>query len=976
MKKLFWTVTKAGVWSYSLFWAWNAIFLAFMLLGFAPLFLPEFLLAAQANIIPASFVVTALLLIAIPVLAVILGITILPREPHRLFALGYAVEGPLMLLTAMRLFVVREMTPILAFVFAIAVLGMFAFVWQVLDKKIDERGSPVKHLRVIGLTLFAVVAIYVGVWLAFYAIPIAAFMVRGIWEMLTHLGDLLRGLWYALQDFPRNLAWIPFSVFGMLTFAFSATLFVLMPIAVPILVVRAWWRAIKNYTTRFGTARVALVTSATAALCAFLFIFLNQQPQLGAFALLEATPANTAQAQQLAAQESAIRAGLLNAYLAPQRYVSAVGEVQHIRDLYSSAFGFRTQDYVGVERAYEVVASPLLYKPAGQVEEYATWDNSALRRESNQAAQLYENYFDETIFNGERGTVLSALGSTWDVARAQQMVQDAADREVHLNRQELNVVEHGDWAEFELHEEYQNESGERQEVVYYITLPESAVITGAYLGNSDNRAERAVYRVSPRGAAQQAYREQVRRNIDPALVEQIGPRQYRVRVFPIEPKTLGYQTEQFGFRSSFVRQGPPLHFWLTWRVLANVSPENDLHGWTLPYLAEKRNAYWDEKTTRTSGGKPLTVNQDDWLPATIPAHSTVMPTTHRFDLPDGQTIIAQPIARSLLPNLPNNAPLAVVVDRSRSMQPIAQEVQNALAQFRAIAERGNRTDVFLTASKYRGEAPTRVSIDALDDNSLTYLGGQNPAELVQQFANLRGAEMYDAIFVLTDGTGYALGASDAKPASVDSALWFVHLGGKFPLGYDDATLQEISSTGGGVTGNVQDALNRFAVALALKRGESVVNAPQDATIEYVDNYLWLTLPTTEAQSRFAETASDENFAPFAARRLILTNVQRERASLEQLNTLDELHALAKQYSVVSPYSSMIVLVNDAQQQRLDELEKQGDRFEREVEEVGQTTSPFDVTAVPEPHEYLLLALGVILLVWYARKKKPAPQTGE
>ena len=277
--------------------------------------------------------------------------------------------------------------------------------------------------------------------------------------------------------------------------------------------------------------------------------------------------------------------------------------------------------------------------------------------------------------------------------------------------------------------------------------------------------------------------------------------------------------------------------------------------------------------------------------------------------------------------------------------------------------------MYLTAPKFRGENATRVPIRELDSNALTYFGGQNPAELLQQFGNLRGAENYDAIFVLTDGTGYALGANDSKPASVNIPLWFVHLGGKFPLGYDDATLEQIQSTGGGVTGNLQDALNRFAVAQALQRGDSFVDAPRDAVVEYADDYVWLTMSTQDAQTRFAETASDENFAPFATRRLILTNVQRERASLAQLNTLDELHALAKQYSIVSPYSSMIVLVNAIQQKTLDELEKQGDRFQREVEEVGQTQNPFNVTAVPEPHEYLLMALGAALLVWYARKRR-------
>lgn len=968
MNKTFKQLLFTPAWSYLLFWAWNAIFLAFMLLGFAPLILPGVFLASQANIVPPSILLTALLLIMIPVLAVISGITVWRREPRKLFAFGYAVEGPLMLLIAVRFFVVRELTPVLTLVFVLAGLGMLAFVWQLLDKKIDTRGALATHLRLLGLTLFLLVAVYAGIWLAFYAVPLAAYLIRGVVEALWHVGDIIRSFWRALLEFPRNVALIPFFLFGMLSFGFSATLFVLMPLAVPVLVVRAWWRAVKNYIARFGTAPAGILTTATATMCAVLFVLLNQQPQPAVFALLESPPSSPAQAQQLAAQDNAVRAGLLNAYLAPQRYVSSVGEVQHIRDLYQGAFGLTRDNYVGIERAYEVVASPLLYKPAVESVPDARWNDGAIFRESNRAALLYEKYFDETIFNGERDTVLTALGSTWDVNGAAQAIQNADDRQVHLNKQELNVVEHGDWADFELHEEYQNESGQRREVLYFITLPESAVITGLWLGNSENRADRFAYRVAPRGAAQQVYREQIRRNVDPALVEQIGPRQYRVRVFPIEPKSIGSARDDFGFSSYSVRQGPPLHLWLTWRVIATDN------SWTLPYLAEKRSAYWDSKTTRLLNGSPFTVASNDWLPASLPARSTLTPTTHRFDLPDGQTIIAQPIPATSLPALPNTLRLAIVLDRSRSMVTSAQEVNSALAQFKSIAERGSKIDVYLTASIYRGEPAARVAFDALNPNSLTYVGGQNPAGLLQQFGQLRGAEMYDAIFVLTDGTGYALGANDAKSASVNAPLWFVHLGGNFPLGYDDATLQEIQSTGGGVTGSLQDALNRLAVALALKHGESLLelgatNLTPDSVADWVDNYVWLTLPTAEAQTQFREIASSQDFAPFAARRLILANVQRERASLQQLNTLDQLHALAKQYSVVSPYSSMIVLVNPQQERQLDELEKQGDRFDREIEEVGQTQSPFDVTAVPEPHEYLLMALGIGFVIWYARRTK-------
>ncbi|HEY9300927.1 MAG TPA: PEP-CTERM sorting domain-containing protein, partial [Phormidium sp.] len=73
---------------------------------------------------------------------------------------------------------------------------------------------------------------------------------------------------------------------------------------------------------------------------------------------------------------------------------------------------------------------------------------------------------------------------------------------------------------------------------------------------------------------------------------------------------------------------------------------------------------------------------------------------------------------------------------------------------------------------------------------------------------------------------------------------------------------------------------------------------------------------------------------------------------------------AKQYGIVTPYSSMIVLVNDRQREDLKRAEKQSDRFNRAIED-QQLPQPTNlnapVSAVPEPAEWLLLLVGAIAL---------------
>jgi len=100
-------------------------------------------------------------------------------------------------------------------------------------------------------------------------------------------------------------------------------------------------------------------------------------------------------------------------------------------------------------------------------------------------------------------------------------------------------------------------------------------------------------------------------------------------------------------------------------------------------------------------------------------------------------------------------------------------------------------------------------------------------------------------------------------------------------------------------------------------------------------------------------------------------MQRNRGSIDQLETLDYLHSLALNYEIVTPYSSMIVLVEVDQQRLLNKLSDLDDRYQREVEALGDTTpkSPVPLAGVPEPHEWLLMALVAALLVYISYTKR-------
>lgn len=954
-------------WASGLFWSWNVIFLAFMAFGFAPRVLPDVYLEVRRGMIPGAYLVFAIVLACVPLAAVVLGLTVLRRAPRRLFALGYVIEGPLMLMLAIRFFLIRQATPSFIYLMAVAGLGMAAFLWQVLDPEIERRGAFTGYLRLFGLTLMLLTSLYAALWIGFYALPLAAEALLWLGRTLANFGDFLRNLWTGIRDLFRDgltwdaLSWVPFTILGLALVLYTATLFVLTPIAVPLLSVRAWWRNLKSLMNKKGRLLpVALVLVAVLA-SGTLFVVANIQPQHQAFALLKEPPKTRQQAENLLKQQETIRSGLLNAYLAPFRYISAVGEVRHVSTIYESTFGLTWQRAFAVQRLYEDVARPLLYDPV-QHQDVSDWtDNRALREEPAQAARLYQRFFDVPIVDGERETIVRAARTTWSGEQAEAAVQAVDDREVHLVRQEINLQEHGDWAEVELYEVYQNQTSTEQEVVYYFNLPESAVITGVWLGDTPSREARYAYRVAPRGAAQTLYREETERIIDPALVEQIGPRQYRLRAYPVTPQTIRWVEGNTRFVTEEARH---LYLWLTYQVFQSDG------SWPLPGLAEWRNVYWDAETVRVVNGSILQEEVDTWLPPSVPASQPASAQMHRVDFPGGWSVIAQPDAQAAELTLPVGLHLAVVLDRSRSMQGLENEVARALERLSSLP--GSTADVYLTASPYRGETPTLVSLAELDPGQILYFGGQNPGGLLEQFVELRQDRQYNAVLVLSDGSGYELGDTTTYLPPFDAPVWFVHLDGSLPLGYEDRTLDAIQASGGGVAGDIETALRRLSLALSQREAQS---SSEPYAVDLVDGYIWSVLPVdvVDAQTSgidLTDHSAGDGFRAFAARRLVLAEMARYRDQLDQLPALDRLHALAAEYSIVTPYSSMIVLVNEAQQRRLDKLEQDADRFGREFEALGETTPPppAPLTGVPEPHEWLLLGLAALLLVYYARSK--------
>ncbi|MBD1923010.1 TIGR02921 family PEP-CTERM protein [Microcoleus sp. FACHB-831] len=907
---------------HTIFWLWNATFLIIVYAIILPLIGSSLLQATFAGAIPSEFLITFVSLIGVPTACTLLGAWRFRKQPLELMRLFYGVEAPLFLLCLLRLFVLRELTPASTLILGAAIACILAFLVELLYGY-AERNRSLAYMQAIAHSLMLLFGVYVGVLLLFYAVPAAAVVVI---NSGNYVGLFLR----ALIEQPFIAIWYTFYfLLSFVLFGLSSTLFLAMPWMLARSYIVSGYRLLSTFGAQYGQKRALQVALASVSAIAILFISFQQQPQVKAFQLLE-NPAQTDSAKQtLIAKSDSIRPGLINAYLSSYRYLSSIEENDHIKVMYQSVFSLPDQFCQFLQNSYNQLMSPFLYNGS--------------RSDIEKAEKLYAEFFDAPIQKAEKSAIIHALQSTVNEDEAKAGLLNIGQKKVWLAQQQVTVEPQGDWANVELYEVYKNQTYDVEEVLYYFSLPESAALTGVWLGDTKNRANRFSFTVSPRGAAQKVYNQQVNRYrpVDPALLEQVGPRQYRLRAFPV-PAKLPPGQQPWGQRPS------EMHLWLTYKVMQKQS------GWAIPELGEKRNIFWNKDTKRIYNGKAVASSQEDWLPSFLPATGQYQPKLHQVNLADGYQISAKPLSKQDY-SLPQGKRFALILDTSRSMSDRAKEVSETLTWlnkqgFADSSVANNDADLYVTAPS--GMQPKRIDdISKFDAAKMTFYGTLSHKQMLRQFVQLRGDTSYDGILLVTDEGSYELSDDsklDVPPLS--APLWMVHLGAVSPA-YDDDTLKAIQDSGGGVCMELSEVLERIATKAAL--GSSAVSV--------VDGYAWFmekpASKTNEAEPgnnsnpkpKIQNPKSEDGFDVLAARQMVI-GLSKEIGK-DQLAQLDAIHAIAKTFKIVTPYSSMIVLVNDEQRKALKQAEADKDRFERKVEngkeQLSQPNNPLNA-AMPEP----------------------------
>jgi putative PEP-CTERM system integral membrane protein len=881
------------------FWISNITLLLILCVGFFPTMGMALARDWINGRVPIDLMMPLLGLVGVPITT-----TIMRRKQQKtelpslsLFDLFYAIEAPILAVCAIRLFMLRDLTPGSGFLLCSGIFGCVGscyWFWQQRQAESTEQKWE-NLISLVGLSLFLFGSLYL--------VAIASFFV------LPSFASLLGNLWSIARSGLVPLALLLFPLFV------CACMMSTLPFGMLFVAQKLWWQNLQQSIERYGKRQMQAFVGGLAIVWLGIFVALQQQPQLEALALLNKQPVvgvPTGGNRQAYLQKSELfRQGLLNAYLADYRYLR-YSDDRKVFDLYRQ-LKFPTPIAEGIQDAYDLVTHPFTYQ--------------GKREDRDRAADLYAQFFDTPILRGEKNTIRHAVESNFNRSEANAGLSSIDVKRVLLARQEVKVSPHGDWADLELHETYENQTADSQEVFYYFSLPESAAVTGIWLGETDDRSRRFPFQIATRGAAQKVYKQQVQRRVDPALLEQVGPQNYRLRVYPVLP------------------QGQPLmHMWMTYKVLKQDG------GWPLPHLTEQRNVYWNRSTKRTipqsvdstNDSKSLT-GAGEWLPQAIVADKSV-PEVHQLTLPDGSNIIAKPFDSKGY-SLPKNKRLAIVLDTSYSMIAHREALDKTIGWLQTNILPHNQMDLYLTANNSK-QAKSSPMAGFKTDRTIFY-GKIEPQQMLAQFQILSQGTTnpkYDVVVVLTDRGSYELTTDRNEGQLMPAPLWMVHLGG-LPHAYDDATIASIQSSGGSVSTEIKTVMQRIATLPSLGAGTSLLSV--------VDNYAWFL-----SQAKDPVTQPDNGFDAIAARRWV-TQVSHSLKPT-QLKELDAVHVLAKRYSIVTPYSSAIVLVNDAQKQDLKNAEKDKDRFQREGED-KQSPPSAAVSATPEPAEWLLLSIVILLL---------------
>ncbi|MBD3362195.1 hypothetical protein GF362_00570 [Candidatus Dojkabacteria bacterium] len=546
--------------AYIFFWIPH-IFWALYILGGAFLFFTVILRGPEELTIASALTYIGALLI--PTIGIVVGVYLNIRKKLRsmlLFLLG--IEVPLFLLSVFRIFVIQIYSPVLGFMFILILYSCFILFLDLIDLKIVKRYKHIfEYLKLVAYSIGSLMSGYIFLIWAFFFPYIALSVLKGFLELLAEM--------FSFNPYNNNFAGggilavspLMFLIFGIMSFLYLSPAYV-FPIYLKkfINLFKRHLNSLFNFSKGFKIKKNAVsLTNVSKLLVPFIAVFSSvliitvMSYDFNSKYREEITKVTNSQGEfdvlkekymDLYVNENRTKDALKEKFFA--RYENIFDDesdkifyklycqqnkYRYYSSPFSDDFEFNLPSVYCDEMytSFSFLVSAVVYKgnlfedfESADIEYKKVFDDNIQRAESDMINKYTSNTLTEGVFSF-RGTIDDSAGLI-DEDKKSVFLED-----LHV-KSTINT-------DYNLHETnytftFKNKEITNQEVYFEFSLPEETIITDLNLGpDLENPGI-----VAPKAAAKTVYERSLTRSIDPALMELVGPRTYRLRVYPIPPK--------------------------------------------------------------------------------------------------------------------------------------------------------------------------------------------------------------------------------------------------------------------------------------------------------------------------------------------------------------------------------------------------------------------------------------------------------
>ncbi len=899
-----------------IFWGYNSLYLVFIIIFLLGLLSGDFrkhIFESLANLGFYRGMLFAILLTA-PLASIVIAIkTKLNKEPSLLGKLFFILEIPLVTFSFISINVFTNPTGAVWF-FSLVLLSTPAVLYIYLVK--PKITSLKQHLAFLFCqeSIFLTFSYFSLLFSFFLPLIIASLIKVIIGDLFPSPQPIMYEKMGMIQPQPQPV-WYLFSLLIPLFFGALGLLFVVFLSSLPFLLAFVFGKMfLKTRSTLIPLLTREKANTITAVFGAVFFcltLILSYQPDISSYIkklekLNTQTTFETREeiAAELIPHEKKIRQGLKDMYNARTRYLISKDD-DIIAQGYEQVFNFDPEVSQYIQSSFITLAFPFVYQ--GPVDT------------TGEMAKTYQYLFGHPI--------------------EEDAYKTPEQKQVLLVSRAVNVKTdyQGLLATVVVEEEYVNKTYQQQEVIYEFSLPADSVITDLKLGANLEFTGL----IAPKGAARQTYEREVNRRKDPALLEQTGPRQYRLRIFPVPG--LGEVAPTRDIPLDRVKPPPwgkNLKVQFTYQTAANTE------GYPLPVYTKTTNLLLDKTSQLTYflNGVPVTVKENSQFVKDPKTNGPLANLCKLTGPVSGRTSYPS-FSASLLPHwecdqntktkvssLADNLRIAILYDVSydNKSNPFPEELRQLLRTNKDLLKK-NRIDLYLFNDYLSQEKNvTPALLEGVFD--ITYFGKSDLLEAIKSFNG-----QYDFAVIVTGKTDSLAGKNIAPLTAFP--LYLVHSNRTIPS-YGGRFTTYLVQNKGLVVDNLEEAINHFVFTKERK------NIPDNSLLLTVGSY-WSIILSPKGSlipDYFVQSVQDGFFTKvddpltyLASQAYLKGKVANFKGVIEgNLSFLDNTNSFAGKNNIVTPYSSLIALVNEEQRR---ELERQAQNYNRYEEDKPVSFNP-------------------------------------